>query len=980
MYAGIYTTPYQTILDHTGLDQTDLLSPVIGSNDPLLQGPPVFIQEPNSNYYIVKNRPVKIVCKATAVVRIHFKCAGQMVRQKSHISHESVDPNMGIKTMETMIEVHREEVEEYFGSDGYWCECHAYNTVAGTDSIESVISKRGLVEVSYLRRRFEQEPMSKKFMQSETAVLACLPPEGKPRPEVFWLKDGELVDVKNFNFIISSEGNLIINQARLSDTGNYTCGAQNVVSKRLSDSALLRNFFFNLIKFFFQVDGSWSSWNQWSECSAKCGKGTQRRSRSCSNPSPMNGGKVCPGDAVQKLPCNSICPVTGGWSVWSSWSTCSPDCIHHRKRVCDNPVPANGGDYCFGDDFDSVQCSGGMCRATSKADDKEDIAMYVGLCVAIAVFATVVVIIVIVIRRRSMQRNGMFDMDIPNGDAHLSSLSDDEKKVHKNGNGMLSVQPDLTQTVVIVQTPNRPDSPNNNHMMEKEPTYSEIKEHRLSGTLRKPSKCVEPTINYNLNSSMERLTIRDNKNMLAVPPVGMSSRPLSQNETLENSRQSLMSVQLPSNIDAEAVTWSTFTHMGGRLLLPESGVMLTVPEGAIRKGHTEEIYMAICRDDKDRPKLSDKQTILSPVILCGPQSLVLKKPVILSFMHCASMRQGGWMLSLYNSDTPLDEPPNWQRTVTLGQETINTPVYTQLDPNQCHIMTEQLQRYALIGESVMTSGCRAVKILRLAAFAPVMPPSMDYNVRVYVVEDTQDALEGVIQVERKLGGRLLDKPKQIPFQDGGNNLCLTIEELSMGWRSKLAANYQEIPFRHIWSGNQNNLHCSFSLELLDRETHRISCKIQVYQKAILNNRQMLNISCNFKEKMPSCSTPCSTLKGRSTTVSTGSSSGVSSLVMLDPSVHVFRLPQHIRNQLCMLLDPPNSRGNDWRMLAQALTVDRYIAYFATKNSPTENILDLWEARHREETAVTDLMNILRVMGRMDAAAVLERDNGNGSWL
>lgn len=52
--------------------------------------------------------------------------------------------------------------------------------------------------------------------------------------------------------------------------------------------------------------------------------------------------------------------------------------------------------------------------------------------------------------------------------------------------------------------------------------------------------------------------------------------------------------------------------------------------------------------------------------------------------------------------------------------------------------------------------------------------------------------QGVIQVERKLGGKLLDKPKQIPFQDGGNNLCLTIEELSSGWRSKLAANYQVI--------------------------------------------------------------------------------------------------------------------------------------------------------------------------------------------
>ena len=57
---------------------------------------------------------------------------------------------------------------------------------------------------------------------------------------------------------------------------------------------------------------------------------------------------------------------------------------------------------------------------------------------------------------------------------------------------------------------------------------------------------------------------------------------------------------------------------------------------------------------------------------------------------------------------------------------------------------------------------------------------------------------------------------------------------------------------------------------------------------------------------------------------------------------------------------------------------RYINFFATKPSPTEHILDLWEARHREETAITDLMNVLRVMGRMDAAAVLEKDMG--SWL
>ena len=58
--------------------------------------------------------------------------------------------------------------------------------------------------------------------------------------------------------------------------------------------------------------------------------------------------------------------------------------------------------------------------------------------------------------------------------------------------------------------------------------------------------------------------------------------------------------------------------------------------------------------------ISDTQTVLSPVIICGPQTQSLKKPVILSFQHSASIKHGSWVLTIYSSDSPYDEPPQWQ--------------------------------------------------------------------------------------------------------------------------------------------------------------------------------------------------------------------------------------------------------------------------------------------------------------------------------
>ena len=57
------------------------------------------------------------------------------------------------------------------------------------------------------------------------------------------------------------------------------------------------------------VDGGWTDYEDWSECSAECGEGTQTRSRSCTNPAPEHGGTNCEGEHEETRPCNEHhCP------------------------------------------------------------------------------------------------------------------------------------------------------------------------------------------------------------------------------------------------------------------------------------------------------------------------------------------------------------------------------------------------------------------------------------------------------------------------------------------------------------------------------------------------------------------------------------------------------------------------------------------------------------------------------------------------
>ncbi|XP_061887202.1 tight junction protein ZO-1 isoform X16 [Entelurus aequoreus] len=79
-----------------------------------------------------------------------------------------------------------------------------------------------------------------------------------------------------------------------------------------------------------------------------------------------------------------------------------------------------------------------------------------------------------------------------------------------------------------------------------------------------------------------------------------------------------------------------FNSNGGVLSSIETGVSIIIPQGAIPEGVEQEIYFKVCRDNSILPPLDkDKgETLLSPLVMCGPHGLKFLKPVELRLPHC----------------------------------------------------------------------------------------------------------------------------------------------------------------------------------------------------------------------------------------------------------------------------------------------------------------------------------------------------------
>ena len=198
--------------------------------------------------------------------------------------------------------------------------------------------------------------------------------------------------------------------------------------------------------------------------------------------------------------------------------------------------------------------------------------------------------------------------------------------------------------------------------------------------------------------------------------------------------------------------------------------------------------------------------------------------------------------------------------------------------------------YALVGQP-MDDERVALKYLQMACF--INYPTL----RIRLFDRRAEAFERSLSEESTLNHYLCDQAQTIVISNRADSLCLNIDyELSP--TSRMHLGYKEIPFADFWTNSLDQTSFTFTLPQLQINPSVIHCDL--YQPNALDHALHTRLSID---------------RSRITFNTIGLSHRQRWKSAKESS---FKLLPSVRQKLCLILDPPNVLGNDWRMLASHL--------------------------------------------------------------
>ncbi|XP_078364185.1 netrin receptor UNC5C-like [Oculina patagonica] len=972
---------------------------------------PEFIAEPDDKFAL-PNTQVDLVCEAKFVSRLKFNCSGGLVPREIYKYEDADNVTLLVAEISQALIVNRDSV--------VLCIC-----VATGYNGQVIRSRAAAVQKAYLDEDFIISPSADTRVQKNSLVtLRCQPPAGNPSPAVSWWKDGRPVDTdKNRRVLTKSHANfslVVIKKPKLSDGGYYSCVASNLVGRRESAT----------IKITVYVDGGWSEWSEFEPCTAKCGNGTKMLKRHCSNPAPENGGQLCTGPRVKIEPCQEICPdveitCPNHTNVYINRSDVAFKNVSWNKPLVHNKK--NGTKF-----FVEVFPQWAKPPVTLPARSAVYVIKYMvthefgqtascsfNITVYNGSYALVISLLLALVFGLVMgglflaARFGIHRKKLSQRDTAMKEYEEYEYKGEKDTLDNFA-SPVFSHSASYLELAGA-----SGKLHAESPIDSEVFEF--------PGSCKEPVKTMQIEVDITDGQKRDNNHT----DYKRTNSSISNKSTVsEISRMMWNMSNIPENADPKMVAWGLVDHNGGKFTIANTGVSLTVPPQAIPEGRTEGIYIAIMNQKKEHPYINAKESLLSPVVKCGPTGLKFQRPVILSMPHCALLEEGAWNLKVQYNESEPSTAADWKQLIDVNKQDGSEPSHVVVEPSMVHLMVDHFTLFALTGESAAKH--QAPKVVQALAYATPPEAHGDCVVRVYCVAGTPAAVEDVHNQEiKKYQGETREPPRQLHFKDGGGDLLVELTDLRQGWTSGIAA--KRIRFRDIWEGIERMPSCTFVFSMSDTSVSQFRAAFDVRQDCEGGDEGEINVVTSVKQgprenprpsleamtqsnnnltctREPSmnlpkaASSPCLVHADHSTAlVNAGSlvipwqcsqadvpgacgggptaspaswkqlSSGYFS-VGFESLPTMNSLSLDLRSKLSVILDPPHE--SDWKILAENIGlsyqeirwIDCRIAY-----SPTKIVFDLWETRDslRYQFSLKKLTEILRKMGRDDAVELIE---------
>ncbi|KAI6206916.1 Netrin receptor UNC5 [Aphelenchoides besseyi] len=984
------------------------------------------VDHPRSSY-IVRSRPAILSCRALNANRVRFKCNSRWLNDDRHEIRTGVDEPTGRPFHMATVEINRQDVEADLTDVGeFTCQCFA----STNPEDEGVRSEEANVRLAYIRKHFYQTPISDRVAEGRTVQLPCVPPDGDPKVEVYWLRNGkEISSNLDSNLILANDGSLILSASRLSDSANYTCEARNLANRRLTEPAELIVY----------VDGAWSPWGQWhGDCAVDCNQldgqlqmnagdelaisrvlPQQRRTRACNNPPPLNGGAQCTGTEDEYRPCPHDCHIDGVWSQWSTFSECNTACQRLRTRHCAAPAPANGGRFCQGRDTDSANCSTAtdgkftavpahclpealrptplpaLVNQQNKIGGSNDL-LHGGQTYVLAsffCFAFLLVIITLLIaalfcrrRRKSNKHDRLYYGGAQlnaNGDVRTVLLQQQKAALMAGSHdvGMLGAPPVPPPVVApYVSLPNGV-----NHM------------HALFAN----SYTLKSTKSYASNySNRHRTTTSGSRAAL----IGNSADHYSSSGTSSNggSGSGLTPIKRPNGFCTPYEDYATLYEC-----IPEphytSANFFTEDENTRSPSETHDQSATIVAAQVDEEcsrielrrcgaavSLSAKTFERSTMVFLAVSDDLQDRPKLhpdetwlssaVEFgkcesegADCALRRPVAITIEHFASTFPKE---NWQ-FVLYADYGAGWTAAVQLGEETINVpafVQVERTRFHILTDQFgrfLLAGRRKGKTdnfkrVQLRAYAS-LPIAANSSLLNVRVYVVPDTTMAIENVR-----------KQEEDEELGGQLISDSKEFLMNRNGTLCLSLEEDDgIQSTDDGYMSPCTGTRYVEIPEPRHLWVSqnglhCNLSLGIRGPRDS--LVNARLNVYQKGSSVERQTLLLScnpnRQNSLEKCLSDAGSDRLVSLD-----FHLSPEVKNHLSILLDRPTDSQNDWRGLARKLGFDRYLQYFGLRPgcSPSSLIFDLWESTTiGSERAILDLLQTLRIMGRHDAVAVVEQ--------